>query len=148
MKTTSRITDRRVIEARLGTWLAAGLTSRARDVPHDIGERLRVARHQAVARAREVRHVVPASTPAGFIVGVSSSGAAVLGGVVSWWQRAAAVLPLLVLLSGLVAIDHWQSREQVMAAADIDAQLLADDLPPAAYSDPGFAEFLRNGPEP
>jgi Protein of unknown function (DUF3619) len=72
----------------------------------------------------------------------------VLGSVVSWWQRAAAVLPLLVLLSGLVAIDHWQSREQVMAAADIDAQLLADDLPPAAYSDPGFAEFLRNGPEP
>jgi hypothetical protein len=24
--------------------------------------------------------------------------------------------------------------------------ILADDLPPAAYSDPGFAEYLRSAP--
>jgi hypothetical protein len=35
-----------------------------------------------------------------------------------------------------------------MAAAEIDAQLLSDTLPPAAYSDPGFAEFLKNNPTP
>jgi hypothetical protein len=56
----------------------------------------------------------------------------------------AALLPLLVLLIGLVFIDQWNLREQVLAAADIDAVLLADDLPPAAYSDPGFAEYLRS----
>jgi hypothetical protein len=26
--------------------------------------------------------------------------------------------------------------------------LLADDLPPEAYADPGFAEFLRSDPAP
>ena len=35
-------------------------------------------------------------------------------------------------------------RRQVVAAAEIDAALLTDDLPPDAYSDPGFAEFLRS----
>ena len=63
-----------------------------------------------------------------------------------WWQRAASFLPLVVLVMGLVAIDRWSVREQVLAAADIDAQLLSDNLPPAAYSDPGFAEFLRSTP--
>jgi hypothetical protein len=148
MNKTSRSTDRHAIEARLGTWLAAGLTARASALPHDIGERLRVASDQAVARAREMRVAAPVAAPSSFVVGVSPGGVAVLGSFVPWWQRAASLLPLLVLVAGLIAIDHWQWREQVMAAADIDAQLLSDDLPPAAYSDPGFAEFLRNSPEP
>ena len=28
-------------------------------------------------------------------------------------------------------------------AAEVDAALLTDDLPPAAYTDPGFAQFLK-----
>ncbi len=145
MNKTSRPTDRHAIEARLGMWLAVGLSARAAAVPHDITERLRVSREQAVLRAREARRAAPSAT---IIAGVSSRGVMTLGGFVPWWQRAAAVLPLLVLVSGLVAIEHWRSREQVLAAADIDAQLLSDDLPPSAYSDPGFAEFLRDGPAP
>jgi hypothetical protein len=53
-----------------------------------------------------------------------------------------------MLVAGLLAIDSWALREQVVAAADFDAQLLADDLPPAAFSDPGFAEFIRSTPQP
>jgi hypothetical protein len=58
------------------------------------------------------------------------------------------LLPLVVLVAGLFAIDNRTTREQVVAAAEIDSQLLADQLPPAAYSDPGFAEFLRSSPPP
>jgi len=36
--------------------------------------------------------------------------------------------------------------EQVHAAAEVDSQLLADALPPSAYTDPGFAEYLRSTP--
>jgi hypothetical protein len=82
------------------------------------------------------------------VVGVGSSGTAMLGGFVPWWQRAASVLPLVVLVVGLMLIQQWTVREQVLAAAEIDTQLLGDDLPPAAYSDPGFAEFLRSDPTP
>ncbi len=144
--------DLPVIEARLAAQLASGLTARAESVPHDITERLRVAREQAVRRARDVRVAMPAAAAARghSVVGVSASGSAVLGafGMVPWWQRAASVLPIVVLLVGLLAINHATLREQVLAAAEIDGQLLADDLPPAAYSDPGFAEFLRSDAPP
>jgi hypothetical protein len=65
---------------------------------------------------------------------------------VAWWQRAAALLPLVVLVAGLVGIEQWATQEQIAVAADIDANLLADDLPPEAYADPGFAEFLLHEP--
>jgi hypothetical protein len=55
-------------------------------------------------------------------------------------------LPLLLMVTGLIAIDQWTARERVLAAADIDAQLLTDSLPPTAYSDPGFVEYLRTAP--
>jgi hypothetical protein len=116
--------------------------------PHDVAERLRFAREKAVARAHEVRSKAPVAASAAVLVGSSSQGIALLGGFVPWWQRAASMLPLVMLVLGMVAIDHWAVREQVLAAADFDTQLLADDLPPAAYSDPGFAEFLRTTPAP
>jgi hypothetical protein len=142
MNNAVRLTDPHATEARLAMRLAAGLTAGAEMVPHDVAERLRVAREQALARSR-LRLATPAALSA---VGVSAAGAAMLGGFAPWWQRAASLLPLLLLVSGLVLIDHWVQREQVLAAADIDAQLLSDNLPPAAYSDPGFVEYLRTVP--
>jgi hypothetical protein len=59
------------------------------------------------------------------------------------WQRALAWLPLLGLLAGLWLLGQSLQIEQARRAADIDALLLADDLPPQAWRDPGFAEFLR-----
>lgn len=127
-------------EVRLAASFARALTLAAEPASHDVMERLRFARETAVTKAREVR----ATAPSGFVVsGSQPGGAAVLAGFVPWWQRAASLLPVFVLVLGLLAIDHWSVREQVLAAADFDALLLADDLPPEAYSDPGFVEFLR-----
>lgn len=133
------------LEARLATRLASGLSMRSQQLPHDITERLRVAREQAVGRARQTR-LVPA--PASVIAGVSAQGVALFGGRRSWWQQGASVLPLVFLVCGLVAIDRWSVQEQVNAAADMDAMLLSDALPPTAYSDPGFGEYLRASPPP
>jgi hypothetical protein len=134
------------VEARLAARLATSLAELSETVPHDIAERLRVAREQALLRAREVRRTAAASQAAPVVLGVSPSGAAVLGSGAPWWQRAASLLPVAALLIGLVLIEQHAQHEQVHAAAVIDVQLLADALPPAAYSDPGFAEFLRSGP--
>ena len=60
-----------------------------------------------------------------------------------WWVKLGSALPLVALLAGLVLIQHSQDDEQVSAAAEVDAALLADDVPPKAYSDPGFVEFLK-----
>lgn len=145
MKPTRQTSTAPSLEARLAVRLASALSIRSQQLPHDITERLRFARELAINRARQVR-LAPASAAA--IVGVTAQGTAVLGAQRSWWQQGAAVLPLVVLVCGLVAIDLWSVQEQVRAAADIDSMLLSDALPPTAYSDPGFGEFLRNAPSP
>jgi hypothetical protein len=145
MNMQSHHLDDHLIEARLAARLAGSLTATVDKLPHDVSERLRFARDQALTKARLARRAAPAGVT---VTGVSASGAAVMGGFVPWWQRAASMLPLVMLMAGLLVIDHWAVREQVVAAADFDAQLLSDDLPPAAYSDPGFAEFIRSTPQP
>lgn len=145
MNNQSHFHDDQLIESRLAARLAGELTASFDSLPHDVSERLRFAREQALGKARLARRAAPVGAA---VVGVSARGAAVLGNFVPWWQRAASVVPLVMLMAGLLAIDHWAVREQVLAAADFDAQLLSDDLPPAAYSDPGFAEFIRSTPQP
>jgi hypothetical protein len=136
-------TDPRALETRWALRLVGHLNAQADGLPLDVQERLRFAREQALARAREARGATVAGA-----VGVSNSGALLLGAFVPWLQRAASVLPLLLLVGGLLLIQQWSSRERVLAAAEIDTLLLADTLPPSAYGDPGFAEFLRSPPQP
>ena len=132
--------DADALEHRLALRIAAALGERAAAAPADVQERLRFAREQALVRAAAARGPALAGSAVD-----RSGGLAVLGG--SWrWLQAAAWAPLAVLLVGLLAIDRFNFQEQIRAAADIDAQLLADDLPPAAYSDAGFVEFLRLPP--
>lgn len=141
MNTARRNTP--LTEARLGARLAGALTARTEALPHDVSERLRFAREQALAK---VARSAKATATGAVVTGVSSSGAGILSWFSPRWHRAASVIPLALLIAGLVAIDRWTVREQVLAAAEIDAQLLGDALPPAAYSDPGFAEYLRSTP--
>ena len=47
------------------------------------------------------------------------------------------------LIAGLVLIQHAQTEAQISIAAEIDADLLSDDLPPKAYIDAGFVEYLK-----
>lgn len=141
-ETASR-TDR--LMARFGRRVAAALSEQqARQPRHDIDERLRFAREQALARAREARRL--SSAPA---LALGGAGAATLvagsgDDDAPWWLRLSSLLPLAVLLAGLLLIDHHYTRSQIEAAAEVDAALLADDLPPEAYSDPGFVEYLKN----
>lgn len=141
--------SRDALETRLGLALAAGLSQRAEAVHPDISERLRVARQHAVARAAQVRaQRAPASeaATAHASVVVGRSGSAVLASgspPSSLWWRGAAALPLVLLVAGLLGIDQWHDHKQALAMAALEAELLADDLPPDAYTDPGFAEFLR-----
>lgn len=129
------------LEARFGARVSAALNEGTQQIPHDIAERLRFARSQALARAAQARRE---TAPATAVLG--RGGAATLGGAPAWWQRAATALPLVVLVGGLYLVNEWKLVEQVRAAAEIDAALLSDSLPPEAYSDPAFGEYLRSGP--
>ena len=136
--------DLDALQARFALRVASRLSERAEMLPHDIGERLRVAREQAVARTRQARLTQPAVAHS---MSVQSSGSLAMGGATSLWQRLASVLPLMVLVLGLVLIQHLHEQAEIQAAAEVDAALLADDLPPEAYGDPGFVAYLKQ-PEP
>jgi hypothetical protein len=143
MNTSTTTPTAEVLEARLGAAVAAALNDRAAQLPHAVNERLRVARETALERARAAARQ---AAPAAVVAGRSASGAAVLAAPSPWWLKAANILPIALLVAGLFVIE-WQSEiEQVQAAAEIDAVLLADDLPPDAYADPGFGEFLKTPP--
>ncbi|MCW5663167.1 MAG: DUF3619 family protein [Piscinibacter sp.] len=131
------------MQARLAFRVAGRLSEGADALEADLSERLRFAREKALERARLARAAAPAAAPA---LVSSGSSAALLGGG-GWWVKLASVLPLAVLAAGLLLIEHLHTQSQIATAADIDAELLIDDLPPAAYTDPGFAEFLKTPSE-
>lgn len=134
------------LESRLGMRMASALSERNVVFPHDLNERLRVARDQALGIARDSRRTSVAAIASPVVIGSPGSSATLGGAPNRWWLRLASFAPMMVLALGLLLVQYWSDREQVLAAAAIDAVLLADDLPPVAYSDPGFREFLKSPP--
>jgi len=135
--------------ARFGTRVAAGLSEHSESLPQDITERLRVAREQAVQRARLQAQTArrAAAAPAQSVV--ANGNTLALGGPGGnggspLWLKLVSILPLLLLVLGLLAIQHGQSYAQIRAAAEVDTALLSDNVPPAAYSDPGFSQYLAD----
>jgi len=137
--TNSHLYQNQLAQDRFGLQVAARLSETADNLPYDISERLRAARVQALSKRK-------------FVVQTASS-VALSGGAAtatlgndgpSWGDRVAATIPLLILVLGLIAISVIQNDRRANEIAEIDAALLTDDLPPAAYTDPGFTQFLKS----
>jgi hypothetical protein len=142
--TYSSMSHRDGLEARFGVRVASMLGERAQATAPDISERLRFAREQALTRAQAARRQVQA---AGAPVVVGRGRAATLGNPLGWWFKLGSAAPLALLVLGLAGIAHVHDKAQIAAVAEVDAALLSDDLPPAAYTDPGFAEYLKTNRE-
>lgn len=129
-----------ILQDRFALKLTARLSEGAADLPYDISERLRAARAQAVSK----RKVVKLQT-AGAVVGNGSSAALTWGTSdgIGFWGRLGTVLPLVALVVGMLTINSVQNDNRAQEIAEVDAALLIDDLPPAAFSDPGFLQFLK-----
>lgn len=132
--------DASALEGRYAKRIAARLSQGSADLPHDVTERLRVARERALEAGR---WATLGQTRIAASVGSAGSGQAVLRGGPGWGWRLASLVPVVAMVAGLLLVQSQQDADQTHAAADIDAALLSDDLPPAAYSDAGFAEYLR-----
>ena len=126
-----------------GRSVAARLSQASDALGHDISERLRVARQQAVMHHKALQQ-------AAFAEGRISAGAGTAalhmgGSEPGLWARLASALPVLVLIAGLAAIHLVQNEDRANEVAEIDTALLTDALPTAAYTDPGFIQFLKTG---
>lgn len=61
-----------------------------------------------------------------------------------WISQHRLWLPIAVLVIGLTAIAYWQSSLQDDDLADVDASLLASDLPVHAYVDHRLSTWLES----
>ena len=128
----------RVNEELFAKAVTSRLSEGTDNLSHEITERLKAARALAASR----RRIVSVQTPV--LVSVSG-GEATLNwdDGEGWWNRLASVLPLIALVVGLISIGVLQDEMRAKEIAEVDAELLIDDLPPQAYTDPGFAQFVR-----
>ncbi|MBG6072142.1 MULTISPECIES: DUF3619 family protein [unclassified Polaromonas] len=129
------------LQDRFGIKTASYLSAGSAELPHDISERLRSARVQAVSK----RKITSTQTAVG-VMNSGGSAALTWGSTsegLSWWNRIGSVLPLIALVVGLLAINSFQRDNRTQELAEVDAALLTDDLPPAAFADSGFVQFLK-----
>ncbi|MFZ3139291.1 DUF3619 family protein [Polaromonas sp.] len=129
-----------ILQDRFGLKTASYLSAGTTELPHDISERLRAARAQAVAQRK-----IAKTQTAGSVVNTGSSAALNWGSDegLSWWGWIGSVLPLIALVVGLLAINSFQNDNRMQELAEVDSALLTDELPPAAFADPGFVQFLK-----
>ena len=98
--------------------------------------RLEAARHLALSRQKQTaEQLVFASSAAGQF----NQGK---GGLHHPFIKQ--TLAILALLLGMWISFYWHSIEYVTALEEVDSALLADDLPPEAFLDHDFLEWLKD----
>ena len=126
------------LQEQFGRAVGRRLSAGTAELPYHVTERLRAARMQALDRCRAgaAPHVLTNGPAAALSLGNRGFG---------FWQQVGSVLPLLVLVGGLVVIHSVMDDRRASEVAEVDAALLTDDLPPSAYADPGFVQFVKSG---
>jgi len=107
-------------------------------LPASTIERLASARHLALSHKKNT------SPLRRLAIGKMLAGHAgsLLDGQSPWMRRAAVAIPMIVLVFGLVGIYQSERQQRISETADIDAAVLADELPLTAYLDQGFNAYL------
>ena len=107
-------------------------------LPASTGERLAAARAQALSRKKADAPRVasrPARRPL-FDFNALFTGPAL--------ARLAVAAPMLALVIGMGGVYQYEQQERMAAMAEIDAAVLADELPLTAYLDQGFNAYMES----
>jgi uncharacterized protein YjiS (DUF1127 family) len=88
------------------------------------------------ARCDALRHqMAPVAT-----MGVAGLGHHVID---AFQHHRRGIAALLALSLGALSVHLWQNAQEADELAEIDTELLSDELPPSAYTDQGFLEWLQ-----
>ena len=125
-------------EDHFGQLVARALSANLEQLPYEVQERLRAGRMRAIA-ARRVSPVLVTRPQ------VQQMGDGTLSFGPPWkgWTPLASLFPMVLLVVGLLTINMVLDEYRANEIAEVDAALLTDDLPPTAYTDPGFVHFLK-----
>lgn len=58
--------------------------------------------------------------------------------------RIAVVVPMLALVIGMGGVYQYEQQQRLAAMAEVDAAVLADELPLTAYLDQGFNAYVES----
>lgn len=112
------------------------------DIPPAAARRLEAARHLALSRQKqEAPQLVLAGAgnhlhqPMFLHFGIDST-------------RAKPLLAIIALLAGMWLSFYWHSIQYVSEIEAVDSALLTDDLPPEAFLDREFIEWLKDDSSP
>ena len=104
-----------------------------KDIPPAAARRLEAARHLAIARQKQA----------------APQEALAVAGAPSFWSGHHApylkqFLAALALLLGMWISFYWHSVQYIKELEQVDSALLTDELPPDAFLDNDFFEWLKD----
>jgi hypothetical protein len=139
MKSTTYLQSQ---EDQFGKFIASRLELGNQQLPYEFSERLRAARTRALASRRLPLPVFQSAVDPQLQADGSvrmpfeNKGKEIYNMFVSF-------IPLVCLVAGLMLLYEFHNDQSALELAEIDSALLIDDLPPQAYSDPAFIDFLK-----
>lgn len=119
-------------EERYAYRVRQALNHGLKDIPPATGRRLEAARHLALSRQKQTEVQLVLST--GESLPLSS-------GTHAYLKQGLAILALLL---GMWMSFYWHSVQYVSELEEVDSALLADDIPPEAFMDDEFIEWLKD----
>ena len=124
-------------EERYAYRVRQALNHGLKDIPPATARRLEAARHLALSKQKQ-------STAELVIAGHGSSSFR-FGVHIPYIKQ---LLAIAALLLGMWLSFYWQSVQYTSDLEQVDSALLSDDLPPEAFLDNDFFEWLKdNSPE-
>lgn len=105
-------------------------------LPASTTDRLAAARAAALARKKpDAAPAKPGNRPL-FDFNVLFTGPVL--------ARLGVAIPMLALVIGMGGVYQYEQQQRIAALADIDAAVLADELPLTAYLDHGFNAYVES----
>lgn len=120
-------------EERYAYRVRQALNHGLKDIPPAASRRLEAARHLALSKQK-------AAAPQMALAGASHPAFS-FGTHVPYLKQ---ILSIIALLLGMWISFYWHSVQYVTELEEVDSALLADDLPPEAFLDNDFFEWLKD----
>jgi len=139
MKTKSHHQDP---EEHFGKFIVSHLELGKQQISYEFSERLRAARTRALASRRVLQPVLVAVTDP-YLQADGSAKMPFPDKAKEIYNMFVSFIPLVCLAAGLMMLYDFHNDESALELAEIDSALLIDDLPPHAYADPAFIDFLK-----
>jgi len=120
-------------EERYAYRVRQALNHGLKDISPSTSRRLEAARHLALSKQKQLAP--------GLVVAGHGSISLRFGTSAPYVKQ---ILAILALLLGMWISFYWHSTQYITELEEVDSALLTDDIPPEAFMDNDFLEWLKD----